>query len=108
MKKILVVILMYIPFSLQAQTKKIFFDNPYFNQEPPTDTVRLFSSGVISNEFANRDMAISPNGNEIFYTVQYARGLISVVMYTKKINGNWSIPEVASFSGMYNDLEPAF
>ena len=53
-------------------------------------------------------MAISPDGNEIFYTMQYARGLISVIMHTKKINGKWSTPEVASFSGIYNDLEPAF
>ncbi|HEY6976323.1 MAG TPA: hypothetical protein VH396_08535 [Chitinophagaceae bacterium] len=107
MKKILVAMLVYIPFSLQAQTKKISYENSYFNQAPPTDT-KLFSPGIISNEFGNRDMAISPKGNEIFYTIQYARGLISVIMYTKKINGKWSMPEVAPFSGIYNDLEPAF
>src|SRR5438105_9989685 len=107
MKKMLV-ILIYIPFFLQGQTKNIAFDNSYFNQEPPADACRLFAPGVISNEFGNRDMAISPDGNEIFYTIQYSRGLISVIMNTKKVNGKWSSPEVASFSGMYNDLEPAF
>src|SRR6476620_3347279 len=108
MKKVLVAIFIYIPFSLQAQTKKNSNENSYFNQQPPTDTAKLFSPGVISNEFGNRDMAISPKGNEIFYTMQYARGLISVIMHTKRINGHWSIPEVASFRGTYNDLEPAF
>jgi len=108
MKKVLVAMFIYIPFSLQAQTKKISYENSYFNQQPPIDTAKLFSPGVISNEFGNRDMAISRDGNEIFYTMQHVRGLISVVMYTKKTNGNWSIPEVASFGGIYNDLEPAF
>ena len=96
-----------IPFFLQAQTKTVL-NNSYFNQEPPADSIKLFAPGTISNEFGNRDMAISPDGNEIFYTMQYARGLISVIMHTKKINGKWSTPEVASFSGIYNDLEPAF
>ena len=53
-------------------------------------------------------MAISPAGDELFYTLQYARGLISVILYSEKINGKWTTPEVASFSGVYNDLEPAF
>ena len=107
MKKILVSIFICISFFLQAQTKTVL-NNSYFNQEPPADSIKLFAPGIISNEFGNRDMAISPDGNEIFYTMQYARGLISVIMHAKKINGKWSAPEVASFSGIYNDLEPAF
>src|SRR3954454_18539848 len=107
MKKILLGLFIYIPFYLQAQTK-IVLNNSYFNQEPPSDSAKLFAPGTISNEFGNRDMAISPDGNEIFYTMQHARGLISVIMHTKKANGKWSTPEVASFSGIYNDLEPAF
>jgi Tol biopolymer transport system component len=108
MKKILLGMFICIPFFLEAQTGKNLFDNPYFNQEPAIDTVVLFAPGAISNEFGNRDMAISPDGNEIFYTMQYLRGLISVIMCTKEANGKWSSPEVASFSGIYNDLEPAF
>src|SRR5436190_15659809 len=108
MKKILVGMFICIPLCLQAQTKKIFFDNSYFNQEPPLDSIKLFAPGTISNEFGNRDMAVSPDGNEIFYTMQYGRGLISVIMHTKKANGIWNTPEVASFSGIYNDLEPTF
>jgi len=89
------------------QTKNSPVDSPYFNQ-PPTVTPVLFAPNIISNEFGNRDMAISPKGDELFYTIQYGRGLISVIMYSKKTNGKWGTPEVASFSGVYNDLEPAF
>lgn len=80
----------------------------YFDQQSSNDTPVVFAPGIVSNEWGNRDMAISPKGDELFYTIQYGRGLISAVMYSKKINGKWSEPDVASFSGMYNDLEPAF
>ncbi|MBV9962035.1 MAG: PD40 domain-containing protein [Parafilimonas sp.] len=83
-------------------------DNTFFHQPPPADTPQVFAPGIISDQYGNRDMAISPKGDELFYTVQYSRGLISVILYSHKINGEWASPVVASFSGLYNDLEPAF
>ena len=80
----------------------------FFHQSPPSDTPQLFAPGIISDQYSNRDMAISPNGDELFYTLQYSRGLISVILYSQKINDEWTSPVVASFSGLYNDLEPAF
>jgi len=77
-------------------------------EKPPSDTPQIFASGFISDQFGNRDMAISPNGEELFYTLQYARGLISAILYSHKVDGKWTSPQVATFSGMYNDLEPAF
>src|SRR5689334_13974761 len=98
--KIFFVIMLCVTYSfINAQTKNSPADNPYFNQSMPSDTPVLFAQNIISNEFGNRDMAISPKGDELFYTIQYGRGLISVVMHSKKINGKWSEPEVASFSG---------
>jgi hypothetical protein len=80
----------------------------YFDQQPPADTPQIFAPGIISDQYGNRDMAISPKGDELFYTLQYSRGLISAILYSQKLNGKWTSPEVASFSGSYNDLEPAF
>lgn len=68
----------------------------------------LFGGGVVSDGFENRDMAISPANDELFYTIQHARGTFSAILHSKKINGQWTAPEVASFSGRFNDLEPAF
>jgi len=79
----------------------------YYNQGLPPDKPTLFAPGVISDGFANRDFVISPDDNEIFYTLQQ-RDLVSVIMYAHKIKGKWSTPQVAEFSGIYNDLEPAF
>ena len=69
---------------------------------------QLFGSGIISDESGNRDMAISPNGNELMYTLQYKNGTFSTIIYSKKSNGKWSSPEIISFSGRFNDLEPAY
>jgi len=77
-------------------------------QWPDSDSPRVFGPGIISDGFSNRDMAISPDGNELFYTLQWTNGLFSVILHAQKINGKWSRPETAWFSGMYNDLEPAF
>jgi len=76
-------------------------------QPLPADTPGIFAPGLVSDGFANRDFAISPSGDEIFFTLQQ-RDLVSVVMNSKKKNGKWSPPVVASFSGIYNDLEACF
>lgn len=68
----------------------------------------IFEPGKISTAAANRDMAISADGNELFYTIQFSQGLFSVIMHSVKKNGVWGELEVASFSGKHSDLEPFF
>ncbi|MEO8109259.1 MAG: hypothetical protein ABI594_04465 [Ginsengibacter sp.] len=67
----------------------------------------IFGPGYISDGFDNRDMAISPGNDELFTTLQYGNSF-SGILYSKKINGLWSMPQMALFSGRFNDLEPAF
>jgi Tol biopolymer transport system component len=73
-----------------------------------TDTPAVFSPGIVSDGFSNRDMAISPDGNDLFYTLQWSYGLFSVIFHAQKQNGVWTKPETAWFSGRFNDLEPAY
>ena len=56
-----------------------------------SDTPHVFAPGVVSDGFANRDMAISPDGNDLFYTIQWYFGLYSVILHTQKINNQWTI-----------------
>ncbi len=72
------------------------------------DTARVFGPGIISDGYSNRDMALSPDGNDLYYTLQWSYGLFSVILHSKKINGEWTKPETALFSGRFNDLEPAY
>ncbi|HET7000060.1 MAG TPA: hypothetical protein VFI33_02070 [Puia sp.] len=90
----------------------VFISHYAVAQEPiqlnASDTPRIFAPGVVSDGFANRDMAISPDGNDLFYTIQWYFGLYSVILHARKINNRWTKPDTAWFSGKYNDMEPAF
>lgn len=69
----------------------------------------LLASGLISTGLNERDFAMSPDGTEIYYSVLLQPALFHAIIFLKKDSkGNWSKPEVASFSGHYSDLEPAF
>ena len=95
--------------SLKLSAQKPSADNAFFNQILPSNSPVMFAPNVISDEFGNRDMAISPTGDELFYTLQYKSGFVfSTIMYSKKVKGQWTTPEIAPFCGQYNDLEPAF
>lgn len=91
------------PLFLYAQS-----NSAWFNQPIPGNKITMFAPNVISDEFGNRDMAISPKGDEIFYTMQYNYGMLSTILYSKKVNDKWSSPEIADFCGRHKDLEPAF
>ncbi|HMT28128.1 MAG TPA: hypothetical protein PKD91_02490 [Bacteroidia bacterium] len=53
-----------------------------------------------------RDIAMNANETEAYFTAQSPLGEVSAIMQTKFMNGVWSKPEVVSFSGMYQDMEP--
>ncbi|GAA4282342.1 TolB-like translocation protein [Gaetbulibacter aestuarii] len=55
-----------------------------------------------------RDLAISPNGNELFFSAQNVLKDRSVLITLKKNNGSWENPKPASFSGVFHDMEPFF
>lgn len=66
---------------------------------------RVFSK--VFNGFPNvRDFAMNTNQNEVYFTVESYRKEYSFIAVTRKVKNQWTAPEVASFSGMYKDLEP--
>ena len=61
----------------------------------------------IFSQFPNvRDLAISSEGDEIYFTVQSYANEISSIACAKKENDIWSNPELVGFSGKYFDIEP--
>ncbi|NQX82917.1 MAG: PD40 domain-containing protein [Flavobacteriaceae bacterium] len=62
---------------------------------------------VSLHDFHNvRDIAISSDGNFAYATVQSPLAEVSVLVHIRKMNGNWNSPEIMSFSGKYEDMEP--
>ncbi len=72
------------------------------------DSLELFAPGIISTGMYERDIAISPDGNEIIYTLgdyaQTRRCLVSL----RKTGAGWGDKEILPFSGVYQDIEPAW
>ncbi|MCG7853184.1 MAG: glycoside hydrolase [Methanosarcinaceae archaeon] len=113
MNKIFVLFLSLIILFACQPDRNIQDDNPfpelngiYLGQELPGDTVRLFAPGIISTGMNERDASFVYNGKELFYTLFIENKF--VILHTEEAAEHWTKPEVASFSGKYNDMEPCF
>jgi hypothetical protein len=81
----------------------------YLGQKPPGMNPEVFAPGIISNGLENRDVAISPDGNEMYFGIHTPNFKYSTIIVTKQIDGVWTKPEVVSFASdpRYLYLEPA-
>jgi Tol biopolymer transport system component len=94
-------LLVVIALSAAAQQLK----HPYASDAPITEP-KIFGEGVISTQDFDDYFAFTPDGNTIYLTkhnVDFSGGTIVVSHF---VNGKWMTPEVAPFSGQYNDGEP--
>ncbi len=78
---------------------------PYLGQKTPGLEPRLFAPGIVSTGLPTRDVAMTPDGKEFYFGVTL--GGHSMIMVTKQVDGIWTEPAVAPFSGRSNDLEPS-
>lgn len=83
---------------------------PYLGQDLPGNTPELFAPGVVSTGMFTRDVAVSPDGKEIYYCVAIGTYTFSTILYSREVNGKWTPPEIVPFSGGPGimDFEPAF
>ena len=72
----------------------------------PTDDVALFAPGRVSTGNAERDLALTADGTELFYTLSTPDNATRAIIHMKRTSEGWSDPEVASFSGQFMDIEP--
>jgi hypothetical protein len=79
---------------------------PFLGQKPPGTTPTLFAPGVVSTGMLERDIAMTPDGDELYFTRVLGSYTFSAILGSRQVGGIWSEPEVAPFSGRYFDLEP--
>lgn len=76
--------------------------------ELATSKVELFGKGIVSTKLYERDIAISPDGKELIYSLgdykQQKRCLVQII----KKEGKWGDPQLLSISGTYQDIEPFY
>lgn len=81
--------------------------SPYLGQEPPGLVPALFAPGTVSTGRSERDPAISPNGDEFYFSVTL-RSATTIMVARRGGDGAWQPPEVASFAAdaSYLHAEP--
>lgn len=86
-------------------------EDTYLGQDPPGMTPEIFAPGKISQAGfeLHSSLAISHDGKEIYFTQLVRdedppRNVILLMTYDQ---GRWIDPEVADFSGTYNDANPS-
>lgn len=100
-----------------ADTSEVRFpvlEGDYLGQKPPADKPELFALGIISSIWGLHSTAVfSPDGNEVYWAPMmsfpgeiYSRGGLLMM---KRVNGRWTAPAWAPFSGPdFNDDVPFF
>jgi hypothetical protein len=82
---------------------------PYLGQTSPGEEPALFAPGVVNTGLYTRDLAVMPDGSEIYYGVNVGSYALTAILVTRQVAGRWSPPEVAPFSTdpRWSDIEPA-
>lgn len=84
-------------------------DQLFLGAGSPPSTPRLFAPGIVNTGLVTRDVAITPDGSEIYFGQVVAGYAQAAICVTSWRDGRWTEPEVAPFSGGPDgvDLEPA-
>lgn len=87
---------------------KADLNGAYLGQTPPGADPEIFAPGIVSTQFLDRDLLISPDGTEIYFgMMDLGRVTLRV---TRLVDGRWTTPEFAPFAADpdFAVLEPAF
>lgn len=101
MKKIFLLLLIIVPFKGISQ-----ININYPGNQLPSDSALLFAPGLINTGLFTRDLNMSPDGKEIYFSIMTGQNAFIMVSFYK--NGKWGEPEIVSFSGnnQFFDFEP--
>lgn len=82
---------------------------PYLGQKPPGPKPEIFAPGVVSTGMYTRDMAMTPDGKELYFSVVQGGNEYATILATRLgPDGLWTRPEVCAFAGdpRYKTIEP--
>ena len=84
------------------------FSGPYIGQKLPGSDPEIFAPGLVNTGPYTRDLAISPDGREIFFCMSVPR--YSAILVTREEADGWTEPEVVQYLNdpRYYYFEPCF
>jgi hypothetical protein len=89
----------------QPKKSFILLKGPYLGQTTPGTTPVVFAPGIVSTGLYTRDIAMSKDGREIYFSVSDPS--VTGIFVTKLADNKWTEPVIAPFSGKgFFDFEP--
>lgn len=84
-----------------------FRHGPYTGCQEPGNEPELFAPGFVTKGYQTRDVAISPDGNEIYFGMRVSKYM--TIMVTRQTENGWTTPEVVAQldNPAYMHIEPA-
>lgn len=77
---------------------------PYFGQEPPGMTPKVFEPQIVSTGLDELNSVFSPDGREFYFCVRNFLGNVSIFQMTMEGN-TWSQPKLLPFASRYGDID---
>jgi len=81
--------------TVSAQPDRSNLKGDYLGQKPSSRPT-VFAPGIVSTGMYERDFTVSPDGNEIYYSL--FQGDWNTIMQAKRVNGIWQEAVVAPFA----------
>lgn len=97
-------------FTIISCKDKVKNSHASYSSPSPTDSATLFSNGLISSRLNEYNLTFSPDGNIRLYTIanNTSTNRFYTIFITRKEQGRWTKPQIASFSGQFSDADPFF
>lgn len=67
---------------------------PYLGQKPPGLEPELFAPGIVNTGMFTRDVAMMPDGREVYFCVALGNYAWSTILVSRELDGRWTEPEV--------------
>ena len=74
---------------------------------PAASAGELIGPGIISTGLQETSVALTPDGNTLYFTRSDFAEADDTIMVSHCARGRWSMPQIAAFSGEWHDSEPA-
>ena len=69
---------------------------PYLGQPPALAEPTVFAPGIVSTGYSERDVALMPDGSEIYWGVTGSSYIWSTILTSRLVDGRWTEPVAAS------------
>ena len=105
MKNAIVLLLALSSFSLWHFGQDSSQGNPYASAAPISKPA-IFGEGVISTGDFDSHPAFTPDGRTLYFLKSTPAFSFWTIVVSHFVDGQWTTPEVAPFSGQYSDADP--